>query len=33
MDKTSIFDKTADARDVAIDGYNGMLNNKINVIS
>jgi short-subunit dehydrogenase len=33
MDKTSIFDKTADARDVANDGYNGMLKNKINVIS
>lgn len=33
MDKTSIFDKTAKARDVALDWYNGMLNNKINIIS
>lgn len=33
MDKTSIFDKTANARDVAMDWYNGMLKNKINVIS
>lgn len=33
MDKTSIFDKTANARDVALDWYNGMLKNKINVIS
>ena len=33
MDKTSLFDKTADARQVALDWYNGMLENKINVIS
>lgn len=33
MDKTSLFDKTASAQKVALDGYNGMLKNKINVIS
>lgn len=33
MDKTSLFDKTASAKSVALDGYNGMLQGKLNVIS
>lgn len=33
MDKTPLFDKTASARRVAEDGYNGMLNGKLDVIS
>jgi short-subunit dehydrogenase len=33
MDKTGLFDKTASAYSVALDGYNGMLNGKIDVVS
>lgn len=33
MDKTSLFSKTASARDVALDGYNAMLEWKLNVLS
>ena len=33
MDKTSMFKKTATARSVAEDGYNGMMRGKIDVIS
>ncbi|TYA71629.1 SDR family NAD(P)-dependent oxidoreductase [Seonamhaeicola marinus] len=33
MDKTEMFQKTATANSVALDGYNGMLNGKIDVIS
>lgn len=33
MDKTSMFKKTAKARDVANDGYNGMLKGKLDVVS
>lgn len=33
MDKTVLFDKTASARSVAEDGYNGMLKGKLDVIS
>lgn len=33
MDKTSMFQKTASARKVAEDGYNGMLAGKLDVIS
>ncbi|MGD1958195.1 MAG: SDR family NAD(P)-dependent oxidoreductase [Fulvivirga sp.] len=33
MDKTALFDKTASARKVAEDGYNGMLKEKLDVIS
>lgn len=33
MDKTSLFNKTATARSVAEDGYNGMLAGKLDVIS
>lgn len=33
MDKTSLFSKTASARDVALDGYNAMLEGKLNIIS
>jgi hypothetical protein len=33
MDKTAMFQKTATAHSVALDGYNGMLNGKIDVIS
>lgn len=33
MDKTSMFQRTANARSVAEDGYNGMLAGKLNVIS
>lgn len=33
MDKTSMFDSTADARTVAQDGYNGMIEGKLDVTS
>ncbi|MEM8568868.1 MAG: SDR family oxidoreductase, partial [Bacteroidota bacterium] len=33
MDKTTLFDKTVSARKVAEDGYDGMLNGKLDVIS
>ncbi len=33
MDKTEMFNKTASAYNVAIDGYNGMMKGKIDVIS
>lgn len=33
MDKTDMFKKTVSARSVAEDGYNGMLNGKLDVIS
>jgi len=33
MDKTTMFEKTASARSVAEDGYNGMLAGKLDVIS
>ena len=33
MDKTEMFKQTATAYSVAIDGYNGMLNGKIDVVS
>lgn len=33
MDKTEMFNKTASARIVAEDGYNGMINGKLDVIS
>lgn len=33
MDKTEMFKKTATAYSVALDGYNGMLNGKIDIIS
>ena len=33
MDKTVLFDKTASPRKVAQDGYNGMINGKLDVIS
>ncbi len=33
MDKTSMFQKTASARKVALDGYNGMLQGKLDVVS
>lgn len=33
MNKTSLFQKTADARSVAEDGYKGMLSGKLDVIS
>ncbi len=33
MDKTEMFSKTASAREVAQDGYNGMLKGKLDVIS
>jgi short-subunit dehydrogenase len=33
MDKTSMFQKTASARKVALDGYNGMMKGKLDVVS
>ena len=33
MDKTTLFNKTATARSVAEDGYNGMLKGKLDVVS
>ncbi|MFY7670284.1 SDR family NAD(P)-dependent oxidoreductase [Tenacibaculum sp. MEBiC06402] len=33
MDKTELFNKTASAKSVAEDGYNGMINGKLDVIS
>jgi len=33
MDKTSMFKKTANAYDVALDGYNGMLKGKMDVMT
>ena len=33
MDKTMLFDKTASAREVALDGYKAMLNGELNVTS
>ena len=33
LDKTSLFDKTANARDVALKGYEGMILGKLNVIT
>ena len=33
MDKTPLFNKTASARTVALDGYEGMLSGKLNIIS
>lgn len=33
MDKTDLFSKAASAHSVALDGYNGMLKGKLNVIS
>ena len=33
MDKTAMFEKTASARTVAEDGYNGMMKGKLDVIS
>lgn len=33
MDKTAMFDKTAGAREVAQDGYNGMIKGKLDVVS
>lgn len=33
MDKTSLFDKTASAEKVALDGYEGMMKGKLDVIS
>jgi short-subunit dehydrogenase len=33
MDKTTLFSKTASARSVAEDGYNGMLSGKLDVVS
>jgi len=33
MDKTDMFKKTASARSVAMDGYNGMIKGKLDVIS
>ena len=33
MDKTAMFDKTTSAKSVALDGYNGMLKGKLDVIS
>ncbi len=33
VDKTKLLDKTATARSVAEDGYNGMLNGKLDVVS
>ena len=33
MDKTDMFSKTATARSVAEDGYNGMINGKLDVVS
>ena len=33
MDKTGLFDKTVSARSVAEDGYNGMLEGKLDVVS
>ena len=33
MDKTDLFDKTASAHSVAMDGYNGMLKGKLDVVS
>ncbi|WP_299549801.1 SDR family oxidoreductase [Seonamhaeicola sp.] len=33
MDKTGLFDKTASAYSVALDGYNGMLKGKLDVVS
>lgn len=33
MDQTSLFDKTVSARDVALAGYNGMLDGKLDVIT
>lgn len=33
MDKTSMFQKPADAHKVALDGYNGMLSGKLTIIS
>ena len=33
MDKTAVFQKTASARSVAEDGYNGMLAGKLDVVS
>lgn len=33
MDKTALFNKPFSARKVAVDGYNGMLDGKLNVIS
>lgn len=33
MDKTSLFDKTFSARQVAEDGYNGMLKGKLDVVT
>lgn len=33
MDKTSMFQKTASAYDVALDGYKGMLKGKLDVVS
>jgi len=33
MEKTALFDKTVSAKSVAIDGYNGMLQGKLDVVS
>jgi short-subunit dehydrogenase len=33
MDKTDLFDKTVSAHSVALDGYNGMVKGKLDVIS
>ena len=33
MDKTALFDKTFSASSVALDGYNGMINGKLDVVS
>lgn len=33
MDKTDLFEKTVSARSVALDGYNGMLKGKLDVVS
>lgn len=33
MDKTALFNKTATARSVALDGYNAMMKGKLNIIS
>jgi len=33
MDKTELFKKTANARNVAVDAYNGMIKGKLNIIS
>ncbi|MGV6846373.1 MAG: SDR family NAD(P)-dependent oxidoreductase, partial [Lutibacter sp.] len=33
MDKTDLFKNTVSARSVALDGYNGMLKGKLDVVS